>query len=134
MQDEPHKERLLADVARFLTTDVLPALDDRALAFRVRIAAHLVGTVAREVASEEAIDRAELDGLVALGVAEDAQGAAAVRHAIAAGRETLGRMLRDDGVPPGADAWIEGSLAARLKVSAPRFSLALETGEDEWTS
>lgn len=133
MQDDPTKDRLLAEVAQFLIRDVLPAVDDRALAFRVRIAAHLVATVAREVGSEEAVDRAELDGLLALGLASEADGAAAVREAVAAGKAELGRVLRDDGVPEGADQWIEGSLAARLKVSQPRFSLALETGEDPWT-
>ena len=60
MQDTPDKTTHLAGEARFLKEEVLPNTTDRARAFRVRIAAHLVASVARENAVEETHDGAEL--------------------------------------------------------------------------
>ncbi|MCA9567260.1 MAG: hypothetical protein KC656_05435 [Myxococcales bacterium] len=133
MQDEPGKERLLAEVARFLGSDVVGAITDPGLAFRVRVAAHLVGTVAREVATEQAADEAELADLVALGVAAPATGSRAVRAAIQEGRAALAARLREHGGDPASDAALVRSLRARLQVSNPRFALDADTGEDEWT-
>lgn len=134
MQDDPNKTLVLSGVAKFLMAQVLPAIDDRGLAFRVRIAAHLVGTVAREVATEGVADRAELAALVALGFAQTAVEPGAMREAIVAGRGALATLLRRGEVPEGTDVLLAQSLAARLSVSNPRFSLDLETGEDEWDS
>lgn len=52
--DQPGKEDLLDAVARFLQQDVLGAVSDPGLAFRLRVAANLVGLVARECRQEEA--------------------------------------------------------------------------------
>ena len=134
MQDSPDKAVLLAGVATFLKESVLPAIDDRALGFRVRIAAHLVATVAREVTSEEAADEVELAGLVALGLAESAVSPPAIRDGIARGRASWAQALRDGRAPEGTDDVMAQSLASRLRVSNPRFSLDLDTGEDEWDS
>lgn len=102
--DEPRKERLLDGVAAFLGKQVVPAIEDPALAFRVRIAAHLVGMVARECRAEPE-DPAEVERMTAAFVAGD-----------------------------GDDAWLQQHLARSLRISNPRFSLDLDTGEDEWTS
>jgi len=66
MQDSPDKTMLLAGVARFLKEEVLPNTADRGRAFRVRIAAHLVASVARELQGGEAHDVAEGQRLAAL--------------------------------------------------------------------
>ncbi|MCA9560934.1 MAG: hypothetical protein KC583_20440 [Myxococcales bacterium] len=72
MQDFPDKATLLGAVAEFLDKTVRPALDasdapnSRGLAFRVRVAAHMVATVAREVTFEGLHDAAELSRLRAL--------------------------------------------------------------------
>ena len=60
MQNLPDRDVLLQAVAGFLVQDVVPNLSDRGLAFRVRIAAHLVATLSRELQTEEADDAAQL--------------------------------------------------------------------------
>ena len=104
MADDPQKQVLLDGVARFLVEQVLPATTDKGLAFRVRIAAHLLGIVSREVQA---------------GVDEDPAAVAAAADAIRAGTFD--------------DVWLQQHLADKLAVSNPRFSLDLETGEDPWT-
>ncbi|MEZ4241613.1 MAG: DUF6285 domain-containing protein [Myxococcota bacterium] len=51
MQDPPATDQLLDALAAFLGRDVLPAVTDPALQFRVRIAAHLCAGLGREAAS-----------------------------------------------------------------------------------
>ncbi len=63
MRRTPTKEELLGAVAEFLETDLRAAVTDKALAFRVRIAANLLRSVALESAGEDATDRDELQGL-----------------------------------------------------------------------
>ena len=60
MRQTPTKEELLAAVADFLETDLRAALTDKALAFRARIAANLLRSVALESAGEDRADRDEL--------------------------------------------------------------------------
>jgi Domain of unknown function (DUF6285) len=60
MQNRPDKTVLLEAVARFLATEVKPAIADPNLAFRVLIAANLAAVVAAEVATEEAQEEAEI--------------------------------------------------------------------------
>ena len=52
MQDRPDKLSLLTAVAQLLSKQVAPAVEDRALRFRVLIAANVVGVVAREIATD----------------------------------------------------------------------------------
>src|SRR5580692_116344 len=59
MQNRPDKTALLEAVARFLATEVKPAITDPNLAFRVLVAANLAAVVAAEVATEEAQEEAE---------------------------------------------------------------------------
>lgn len=66
MQDDPKAQSLLAEIARFLETRVRPALDDRGLGFRVRIAEHLLGMVAREIDAGTAYLDAEAERLAGL--------------------------------------------------------------------
>lgn len=89
MQDTPDAPTLLTEIAQFLESQVRPSIDDKGLAFRVRIAVHLLGVIAREVEHAPAHLNAEADRLSAL----------------------LG------GAPPGDDlhAWVEGRNAALAK-------------------
>src|SRR6186997_2521329 len=64
MQDLPDKISLLEAVARFLGDERLKKeIRDPALAFRVKIAAHVIESVAREEAAEDRHDAAELQRL-----------------------------------------------------------------------
>lgn len=129
MQDEPNKTAILMGVARFLDQDVRPEIADRALAFRVRIATHLLSTVVRELAFESAADSAELASIqTTLGEPATPQPDAQVRaEAIAAGnRELVAGLASGDLDPEALHDHLERALAARLAVSNPRFDLSPE--------
>src|SRR5574342_847525 len=66
MQDRPTVLELIEAVRDFLADDVLPALVDRSLRYRMRIALHALGIVAREVPDEEIRLRAEREALLNL--------------------------------------------------------------------
>lgn len=66
MQDHPRATTLLTEIARFLETRVRPAVDDRGVAFRLRIAEHLLGMVARELTEGGAHLDAEAERLAGL--------------------------------------------------------------------
>ena len=89
MQNLPDRDVLLQAVAGFLIKDVVPGLSDRGLAFRVRIAAHLVATLSRELQTEEADDAAQLARLsAALGdpSPETPAGASRIAISVSSGR------------------------------------------------
>jgi len=130
MQDRPDKIALLAGVARFLAKDVAGAIVDPATRFRVKIAAHLVATVARESASEDQVSSQLLPILTAMGWLDDAElpsTAAGRADRIRDGEAALARAIRagdlDDAALEGATRYIKAALAAKLRVSNPRFSL-----------
>lgn len=66
MQDLPDAPAILGELARFLDGAVRPTIADRGLAFRVRIATHLLGVLAREAALAENHLAREADRLAAL--------------------------------------------------------------------
>jgi hypothetical protein len=66
MQDRPTAMELLEAVRDFLAGEVAPALADRSLRYRMRIALHALGIVAREVPDEETRLRAEREALLSL--------------------------------------------------------------------
>ena len=129
MQDLPDKGALLVGVARFLGQDLLPHVSDRGAAFRVRIAAHLLAMVARELASEGQADPAELRAFQELlGRGGEVPADPEVRAAeIAEHRSELAAAIRSGEVPPEAalDTLMQ-VLGARLAVSNPRFDTSLE--------
>lgn len=137
MQDAPDRQTLLAGVAMFLAGQVEPALKapgaNPGLAFRSRIAAHLVATVGRELAFEEQHDAAELDRLCAL-LAEPGPSLTgeARREAIRAHRATLAHKLRAD--QPIDEAATRAALMAtlrdQLQVVQPRFDTRVELPEE----
>ncbi|MCB9679432.1 MAG: phosphotransferase family protein [Alphaproteobacteria bacterium] len=133
--DSPDAATLLGGVAKLLASDVVPAIADKGLQFRVRIAAHLAGVAAREAVLSDAYALADLEGLVALGCAGPAPGGGAARAAVLAGRAALAKGLRDHTIPAeAADPVLAGMLARQLSISNPRFALERDLGEDPWTS
>ena len=66
MQDRPSPVELIEAVRDFLAGEVAPALADRGLRYRMRIALHVLGIVAREVPDEEPRLRAEREALLSL--------------------------------------------------------------------
>jgi len=129
MQDRPDKEALLEAVAAFLATDVLPALPDRALSFRVRIAAHVLGGLAREVRGEEARDAAHLSALwKGLGRSQSLPAPGeATRAAIVDAEAALAALVRDAELDDATLAALRTAmrpiLAAQVLVGNPRFDL-----------
>ena len=103
----------LQAVAKFLDADLRPALSDRALSFRVRIATSLLQSVALESEHEDALAAAESKRLA--GLAED--------------NAALARMLRE-GVLPDRDAAVLQhliqTLRERLQAVNPRFDTSPE--------
>lgn len=141
MQDAPDRDTLLANVALFLMTQVEPALkahpEGRGLAFRTRIAAHLIMTVGRELAAEDEHDAAELERLhrvLGLELPQDPPLGAARRAAIGDLRGRLAKRLRD------ADAAVDGrslgrelmqTLREQLEVIQPRFDTRMHWPGDD---
>jgi hypothetical protein len=74
----PTTEELLEAVREFLRDEVLPQTDGR-LQFHARVAANVLGIVEREVALGPAYATAHAQRLAGLGVADDAELAAAIR-------------------------------------------------------
>lgn len=131
MQNLPDRNVLLQAVAGFLAQDVVGAVEDRAVAFRVRIAAHLVATVARELQGEEARD---LDQMMRLSGALDSTVPIGLetrddRHHVLRGMEAA-LLDRVRATPPDTDEALalrrvlQDELRARLAVVNPRFDLS----------
>ena len=129
MQDEPHKTALLIGVARFLDQDIRPQIADKALAFRLRIATHLLTTVVRELAFESQADAAELASLQALLGQADAPQPDAQRRAeaiLAGNTQAVIDLESNQLSPDDLHDHLERALAARLAVTNPRFDLSPE--------
>lgn len=140
MQDAPDRDTLLAHVAMFLMTRVEPALKahpgGKGLAFRTRIAAHLIATVGRELAFEEDHDGAESTRLASLLDETPAEGitGAERRAAIADLRGKLACRLRDDATPideAAVRAALRETLTDVLAVVQPRFDTRMRWAGDD---
>ncbi|MCA8925655.1 MAG: hypothetical protein KDD82_27850 [Planctomycetes bacterium] len=124
------KERLLEAVAGFLAHDVASAVGDAALAFRLKIAANLLSTIAAESRVDEALEldaRERLRGLVA-GVAPRGDGQEARRAELSELEAALCAQLRAGTAPPEEQvrAALREVLGARLALVNPRFERSLE--------
>lgn len=130
MLDAPDNDVLLDAIAAWLGQDVVGAIADPALSFRVRIAAHLLGGLAREVRTEHADDRAHLAELVALG-AEDAPAGASrdeLRAAIRAAERGLAERIRavgagDDASTAALAAGLRRIAGRKARLGNPKFAL-----------
>jgi predicted nucleic acid-binding protein len=127
MQDRPDKLKLLESVARFLGEELAPAIEDRGLAFRVRIAAWLTQMVALELLLGDAQDAAQLQRLREL-FAETGDVPAApakIQEAIAHLEARLVDRIREgdlgDAERERITAHVKQSLREKLVVVQPRF-------------
>jgi hypothetical protein len=131
---------LLGAVARFLEHDARPALQDPALAFRARIAAALLRSIAAEAAAAESLEQGELARLRALVRELDARDDVDEQEAGPASEvdrraalHTLEQALCDRvraGLAEGPLARVRASvregLRARLAVTTPEFDLSAQ--------
>ncbi|MCO5166111.1 MAG: DUF6285 domain-containing protein [Planctomycetes bacterium] len=137
----PDPTDLLAAVARFLDEDARPALGDPALAFRARIGAALLRSLAAEAGAAEALEAADLARLRAVLAALDGredhdEGADLTTPSESERRaalRTVERALCDRvraGLAPGDLARVRAAVAeglrARLAVTTPAFDLSPE--------
>jgi hypothetical protein len=96
MPDRPHAPELVEAVWEFLSTEILPTLDDHRLKFRTLVAMNALGIARRELESDEPdLSDDEL-------------------------RE-LTRRIRAGDVPPDAHAVLTDHVAAELRVSNPAY-------------
>ena len=123
MQDGADAPTLLLATARFLAREVVPAIADPALAFRVRIAANLATVVARELQHGPAAATAERARLVAL-LGEDA--GATVTELDARLVEELRRGSTDPEREAALLDHLQRTLIETLSIANPRFSTAPE--------
>ena len=127
MQDTPDKAALLGAVRRFLKADLVQAVSDPAVRYRVLVAASLLGVVERELALGEGHYVAELDRLEALVGVEEIVPLRALQTDDAR-RAALGelytRILSDDTDQGALFAHVKATLADKLAVVNPRFDLS----------
>lgn len=76
--DAPNAMELLEAVREWIDHEVIPATDGR-LRFHARVASNVLGMVEREIELGPAQESAHLERLARLGVADDAELAAAIR-------------------------------------------------------
>jgi hypothetical protein len=95
VSDRPTAQELAEAIQEFLGGEVLPALDDPRLRFRLLVAMNALGIVYRELA--------------ALPLEDDAT------------QRELVRRIRADDVPPGTLAAVKADVEARLRVASPRY-------------
>ncbi len=138
MQHRPDHSALLEALAQFLLSDVSPKMEaDKALQFRVLIAANLAGVVAQELRTEGERFTAEVDRLRAL-LPLEAAAASGLQsgdrqqrlQALAGLDRALAEKLRAGAFDAAAREQVLAHLMATardtLQVSNPRFEL----GED----
>jgi len=123
MNDRPTAEELLLAVGRFLADEAVPGLDGH-LKYQARVAANVVGIVARELETADAHMRGEWERLDALlgDTAPLPEGRAARREALLARNARLVERIRDgDG---DAGAWREELLMHLKRTTADKLQVA----------
>lgn len=123
MQDRPTAAELLDAVRGFLELELLPALDDARLRFRVRVAMNALGIIKRELAREPALLRAEVERLGRLLGHDIAPGNTRPElrsQALALAGELAARIRRGD-PPAGTLAVLKAIGADKLAVASPRY-------------
>jgi hypothetical protein len=97
VHDRPSALELLEAVTEFLAHEVLPTVGDPRMRFRTLVAVNALGIASRELADERA------GGPSTAELAE------------------LARQIRAGEVPPGAAAALKEHVAAKLRISNPRY-------------
>jgi Domain of unknown function (DUF6285) len=98
MRDRPSALELLEAVNEFLADEVLPLMDDHRMKFRTLVALNALGIAYREVAAgpdDEGPSEEEL--------------------------RALARRIRGGDVPPGTRTFLKEHVAAKLRISNPRY-------------
>ena len=96
MPDRPHAPELVEAVWEFLSTEILPTVDDHRLKFRTLVAMNALGIARRELESDEPdLPDDEL--------------------------RALARRIRTGDVPPNAHTVLRAHVAAKLRVSNPAY-------------
>ncbi len=141
MQQRPDLTSLIDAVETFLRTDVRPAVEDRAIRFRLLIASNLLGQVAAELRNQDTLRGDELASLATLfhderddepGDERDAPaGTNATRtQRIAALDARLVERIRDASTGPDELARIRRhlltTLGATLAATDPSFNLSMK--------
>jgi len=128
MQDIPDKSALLGAVRRFLKDDLLGAVSDPSLRYRVLVALSLLGVVEREISLEGRHYAGELDRLAELLGAEEIAPLRALQtdeSRRAALTPIYERLLLGDAADPDAlFAHVKATLGDKLAVVNPRFDLS----------
>ena len=96
MSDRPTALELLEAVEEFLSSEMLPTLDDQRLKFRTLVAMNALGIARRELEADEP------------GLSEDE-----IRE--------LARRIRAGDVPADAHAILKEHVAAKLRISNPQY-------------
>jgi len=97
MRDRPNALELLEAVNEFLAGEVLPLMDDHRMKFRTLVALNALGIAYRELAAgdDDGLSEEEL--------------------------RDLARRIRAGGVPDGALPMLKEHVAAKLRISNPRY-------------
>ena len=94
--DRPTAAELAEATREFLETEILPTLDDHRLKFRTLVAINALGILQRELLSEDSdLDEAEI--------------------------AALAERIREGDVPEDAVTRLKDHVAAKLRVSNPRY-------------
>lgn len=116
MQDRPDAGELAAAIADFLRSEVLPALDDPRLRFRLRVAINGISMLQREAAQSRPLLRRECTLLAEhLGMADPADATAAAARELNA---ELARRLRA-GVGEPDLRLLEELVTLKLAIASP---------------
>ena len=97
MRDRPNALELLEAVNEFLAGEVLPLMDDHRMKFRTLVALNALGIAYRELAAGE----------------DDGSSEEELRD--------LARRIRAGGVPADALPMLKEHVAAKLRISNPRY-------------
>lgn len=130
MQNRPDPSALLDAVASFLIAEVVPKLEaEKALQFRVMIAANVASVVAGELRAEDDRFAAEAARLTKLVPVAASPGLTSVRRdqrlaALAALDAALVEKLKREGTSPAALDHLWQTAKETLAVTNPRFDLS----------
>jgi hypothetical protein len=91
----PTPDELAEAIEEFLSGEILPALDDHRLRFRLLVALNALGILRRELATLPEQDAAEA--------------------------RTLAAQIRAGDVPPGTLARVKADVETRLLINSPRY-------------
>ncbi len=95
MSDRPTPQELAEAIEEFLSTEILPTLDDHRLRFRMLVALNALGILHRELARLPAEDDAD--------------------------QRALAARIRTGDVEPGTLAQVKADVARRLHINSPRY-------------